>query len=95
MIADNCKIRHVKNLIGRLGEEVPQSMDQLPVPYAGNPQFLTHNSAIKNLNVHFRAKGDDKQFYTFENSFKNVLILREMARNLLMEMKWYVPIIDN
>jgi len=65
-----------------------------PIPYAGNPQFLTHESGIKNLNIYFRQSGDFKNFYTFEGSVKNTLILKEMARNLLLEMKWYVPILD-
>ena len=43
---------------------------------AGNPQLLTHESGLKNLNIYFREGGEDKQFYTFENSFKNVLVLK-------------------
>jgi hypothetical protein len=48
--------------------------------------------------VYFRVKhkrGDEKKLYTFENSSKNHQILKEMMRNLLIEMKWYVPIIEN
>ena len=58
---------------------------------AGNPHFLTHESGIKNVNVYFREAGD-KSLFTMENSFKNTLILKEMVRSMLMEMKWFVPI---
>ena len=76
----------MKNLIGRLGEDVKQ-IDNMKGELAGNPQFLTHESGIKNLNIYFRIKhkrGDEKKLYTFENSSKNNLILKEMLRNLLL-----------
>lgn len=100
VIAENFKIKHVKNLIARLGEDarMGQAAGQAGLEMAGNPHFLTHESGIKNLNVYFRVKhrrGHEKKLYTFENSAKNQQILKEMIRNLLIEMKWYVPIIDN
>ena len=75
-IIENFKIKHVKNLIGRLGEEFTRPVDNTCLAMAGNPQFLTHESGIKNLNVYFREDGEDKQFYTFENSCRNTLILK-------------------
>lgn len=67
----------MKNLIARLGEDVKHVDGKHDL--AGNPQFLTHESGIKNLNVYFRVKhkrGDEKKLYTFENSSKNHLILK-------------------
>lgn len=84
VIAQNFKIKHVKNLIGRLGEDTLRSEHS---QLAGNPQFLTHESGIKNLNVYFRFKqkrGEEKKLYTFENSTRNTLVLKEMTRNLLL-----------
>lgn len=92
-ISQNFKIKHVKNLIGRLGEEFSRGDGFIPM--AGNPQFLTHESGIKNLNMYFRQGGSQKQLYTFENSYKNVLVLKEMIRNTLLEMKWFVPILES
>lgn len=92
-IAQNFKIKHVKNLIGRLGEEFVRGEGCTAL--AGNPQFLTHESGIKNLNVYFREGGSQKQLYTFENSSKNVLVLKEMLKNTLLEMKWFVPIVES
>jgi hypothetical protein len=53
-IAEQFKIKHVKNLITRLGED--SKCYENKKQYAGNPQFLTHESGIKNLNVYFRIK---------------------------------------
>jgi len=43
VIAQNFKIKHVKNLIGRLGEDMSRQTDSNKTEHmAGNPQFLTH-----------------------------------------------------
>jgi|JI9StandDraft_1071089.scaffolds.fasta_scaffold440737_1 hypothetical protein len=62
-IQQNFKIKHVKNLIGRLGEDFSRIEGTLAM--AGNPQFLTHESGIKNLNIYFREGGEGKELYTF------------------------------
>ena len=41
-IVQNFKIKHVKNLIGRLGEEFTRVVGDPCLAMAGNPQFLTH-----------------------------------------------------
>ena len=53
---------------------------------------MTHKSHIKNLNMYFRSRnkkvgGTDTPLYTIENSSKNWIVLKEMLRNILLEMR--------
>lgn len=60
---------------------------------SGNNFLLTHQSFNKNMNMFFRRRGkqNDVQrvFYTIENSQKSWGALKEMLRNIFIEMSDY------
>ena len=105
-IHETYKIRHVKNLLPRIANYAPtdscgQFQDDANFltrrNLAGNPLLMTHQSHIKNLNMYFRTKnkkltGTYTPLYTIENSSKNWVILKEMLRNILLEMRAFKKI---
>lgn len=60
---------------------------------SGNNFLLTHQSFNKNMNMFFRKRGkqNDVQrvFYTIENSQKSWGALKEMLKNIFIEMSYY------
>ena len=91
-IQEECKIRHVKNLLPRIASKIDVTASDEQINYSGNPYFITHQSRIKNMNMYFRVKktkinDTPSALYTVENSSKSWIIVKEMLKNILIELR--------